>query len=237
MIEINLLPPERRPVERTPFPRLVTIFVGVAVVSAEIFFSLILFLYTIPQKTRERDTMKAALQTKQEEAKRADELEKQITKIDERRKVIEGLYAQRQEWTPVFDHLDEPEVIPDEVWLTGFDITPASDNKAGTGKITGLARGKSPETMVGNFIKNMQADERIGKAFSKIEFNEIKVVGLATRSGTERPGAAAASATGQNVIPAMASQFTISLEVMPIKVVEEKTSGPGKKVPKPAAKK
>ena len=236
MIEINLLPPERRPVERTPFPRLVAIFVGVAVISAEIFFSLILFFYTIPQKTGERDTMKTALQAKQEEVKRADELEKQIAEVDERRKVIESLYAQRQEWTPVFDHLDEPEVIPDEVWLTSFDITPSSD-KPGSGKITGLARGKSPETTVGNFIKNMQIDDRIGKAFSKIEFNDIKVVTLNPGSRSERPGTASAAGSGQNVIPATASQFTVSLEIPPIKPVEDKTSTPVKKATKPAVNK
>jgi len=211
MLEINLLPPERRPVERTPLPRLATIFIGVALVSAEVFFSLILFFYRIPQTKLDLDAKKQSLKLKQEEAKRADELEKRIAEIEERVKVIDGLRLQRVAWTPVFDHLDEKSVIPDEVWLVSFDITPSTD-KPGTGKISGYARGPSPTVTIGKFIANMQTNPEIGKAFPKIEFLGSKETPLKS---------ARTSVAGAQALPPVASAFDISLELAPLPKIEQ----------------
>ena len=227
MIEINLLPLERRPVERTPMPRLITILVGVALVSAEVFFSLILFFYTIPLRTADLDAKKRILATKEETAKQADELEKSIAEVDERGKVVRGLYELRRTWTPIFDHLDEASILPDEVWLTNFEVTPPTD-KPGVGKLIGYARGKTPTTTIGKFLAALQADEYFKEAFSKIDFRGVKEVALKSAAKQDKAGV--------KNLPAVASEFEVALEIKPPQVAAEKKSEKPART-KPAPKK
>ncbi|MBN1809972.1 MAG: hypothetical protein JW909_12965 [Planctomycetes bacterium] len=189
--------------ERTPLPRLATIFVGVAAVVAEIFLSLYIFMFQIKDAERELSRLKTEASQKKADAVAADDYEKRIEVVDSRLKVIRGLQEERTLWTPVLDHLYSPAVLPDNIWLTELEVETGTD-KPGKGKMAGYARGGKPMESVGIFIANMKNDAAMKDIFQKVDFGGTENVELGAKSKKTRSGA--------EEIPATAAKFSINLE-------------------------
>ena len=111
MIEVNLLPEDRRPVERTPLPRFLTILGGVIGFCIEGVF--VVFLLTlIPQKRGYLESLMLRKQQAQKQVDRVKEIEADIRKISERKKGVEKLQNDRRLWAPILYRLCDPEMLP-----------------------------------------------------------------------------------------------------------------------------
>ena len=73
--------------------------------------------------------------------------------------------------------------------------------------MSGYARGPSATTVIGRFISNMQHDEKISKAFSKIELVGTKRVKLSHGKN---------EMVGGKRLPEEATSFEIALETPPL---------------------
>jgi Tfp pilus assembly protein PilN len=117
MIEVNLLPEDRRPVERTPLPRFLTILGGVIGFCIEGIF--IVFLLTlIPRKRADLETWKRRQSRAQEQVNSVKQIEKEIKQISERKIGVEKLQNDRRLWAPILYRLCDPDVLPLRVWYT-----------------------------------------------------------------------------------------------------------------------
>lgn len=172
MIEINLLPRDRRPTEKTPLPRFILVVAGVALVCVEIVLAFLFLLIRIPGGTRHLESLKEMRKQRLEEAKRADKLEAQIAEIETRRKAVEALYAPGKvlRWSDVLDQLDEEEVLPEPVWLTRFEVKSTGTMAAATATMTGYVRGAGQDRQanLNRFIKNLNDNEQVGKRFESV---------------------------------------------------------------------
>jgi Tfp pilus assembly protein PilN len=107
MIEINLLPPEYRPVEHTPLPRRLTIFVGVLLSCIGAAVCAWLAFVRIPNARTARDGAQQEAQKKKEEANEVLSKEAKIKSFDTRKNVLRELYSERVCWAKVLDRLAE----------------------------------------------------------------------------------------------------------------------------------
>lgn len=121
MIEINLLPEERRPVERTPLPRLISIFAGVILGFVQVLFLIQYYMISIPNrltdirdKTNDRDAFKA-------QADRVDGIEQSIQKLEKVRKTLGELESDRVCWARILDRLADS--FPEGLWLKELSIS------------------------------------------------------------------------------------------------------------------
>jgi hypothetical protein len=135
MIEINLLPPEHRPVERTPLPRLLTILVGVLLAM----FGLVVWAWftfiLIPDAVTQRKDRVAKEASLKREADRVLELDRKMKVFEEREKTLRKLYKGRIRWTRVLERIAQARKTGGEVVLTSIKL------KSGTVKKPGAKRG------------------------------------------------------------------------------------------------
>ena len=121
MIEVNLLPEDRRPVERTPLPRFLTILGGVIGFCIEGIF--IVFLLTlIPRKKADLESWKLREARAQKQVNLVRAIDKEIKQIHERRSGVEKMENDRRLWAPILYRLCDPEVVPQRVWYTKLGL-------------------------------------------------------------------------------------------------------------------
>jgi Tfp pilus assembly protein PilN len=117
MIEVNLLPEDRRPVERTPLPRFLTILGGVIGFCIEGVF--IVFLLTlIPQKKGFLESLRLREKRAKAEVDQVETIKKRIKEVGERKKGIDKLANDRRLWAPILYRLCDPELLPPKVWYS-----------------------------------------------------------------------------------------------------------------------
>lgn len=207
MIEINLLPLERRPVERTPLPRFLLLVVGVVLITLELFYGAYLWVIEVPKTRSElRDVQRTRADMK-EEADKVDELENEIDQLSARHRAVINLVTERNKriWSPVLDQLDEPEVLPEQVWLTKFDFKPPQRNQPGIATLRGYVRGSGRERMdvLSLFLRNIQENDYFSRMFPDIKLKEFEVEEL-------NPSEEASSASARN-LPTEALLFEVEL--------------------------
>ena len=99
MIQINLLPPELRPLERTPLNRFVIIIAGAALTTAALFIFLVLQFSTLPNAIQKRDGVKEEIKRKKVLAAKYDELEQEIQFFKLREDTVKKLRKERYIWS------------------------------------------------------------------------------------------------------------------------------------------
>jgi len=122
MIEINLLPPEHRPVERTPMPRLLTILVGVLLTMFGVVFWSWLFFIRIPDAVTQRNESKEKERALKRQADEVIALEQEIKLFQQREETLRKLYKTRVRWTRVLDRIAEARKTGGEVVITALEI-------------------------------------------------------------------------------------------------------------------
>ncbi len=139
MIEINLLPPEHRPVERTPLPRLLTILTGVLLTMAELVLCAWLTVLWIPAAEARRNKAKSEEAAKADEADKVKELEEELETYRKREGALARLFKERIRWTRVLDRLADARKTNPDVVLTTMELKKAS--------VRGIGRRRGATTM------------------------------------------------------------------------------------------
>jgi Tfp pilus assembly protein PilN len=224
MIEINLLPPDRRPIERTPLPRFVALLVGILVIGAELFYAFLFHAIRIPNDKEALGQLKVNAERKKTDAAQADKYQKAIDDLNVRTKAVVDLIRNRNKtwvWTPVLDHLDEPSVLPDEVWLTKLDVKPPAGKSPGSATIIGFVRGGVHERIdkFAEFVGNLRTDEVIEKRFN-VQLKAVQTVELPKPPKDYRSA---------RVLPREALAFELLLEVRGAPQPKQPTRKRGKK--------
>jgi Tfp pilus assembly protein PilN len=225
MIEVNLLPEERRPVERTPLPRFLTIVGGVIGFCIEAIF--IVFLMTlIPQKRGDLESLILRRDRAKDQVKLIKGFEQKIRAIEERRKSIDKLVNDRRLWGPILYRLCDPKIIPQRVWYKSLKLQdrraagPRSRRGAKQRQQQILLEGYAWSSDVGEtasrmesvntFIKNLQIPHpQFSEHFLGPPILDGEVSNVRLRAGAEvHPSA-----------PREALSFTVSMPLNPTTVV------------------
>ena len=117
MIAINLLPEDRRPVERTPLPRLLIILAGVAGFCLEIAILLNIALYQYPGAIKEQARCRVKQKRLKEQEKHVKEVEREVSRIKQRGDSVQKLLKFRRVWAPILHRLSDPEVLSAQIWF------------------------------------------------------------------------------------------------------------------------
>ncbi len=133
MIRINLLPPELRAPERTPFGQMLLIIGGVVLVALSVIMLIAVHLIWLPAATRLTEERAALRVQKERAAKGNDVLKAEITAFEHRRKTIQDIFAGRTLWAKKLDQLCD--LIPDDIWLDRVELREART----------AAKGQEPE--------------------------------------------------------------------------------------------
>jgi hypothetical protein len=105
MIKVNLLPPEYRVKERTPLPMMLGILAGVIVTSLVVVAFLYLRLVELPNIKRELNAKNQSKKLHMEKAKKADELQLELSNLEVLNKAVANLKGKRYPWTKAVDDL------------------------------------------------------------------------------------------------------------------------------------
>lgn len=131
MIEVNLLPVELRPVDKTPLPRLLAILGGVALAGVQIVLLLVFFTRLIPNEKDKIRRLKHVVQEVQQDVEDVDKIEQEIQRIEKHKQAIQELMSKRFVWWELFDRLCDPRVIPERVWLGRLEFEPPEQMQRG----------------------------------------------------------------------------------------------------------
>ncbi|MFC1671751.1 PilN domain-containing protein [Planctomycetota bacterium] len=130
MIRINLLPEELRPLEKTPLGRFLIIVFGVMFSTAALFLFLVLQFKTLPVARQQKASAESTKKQKTVEAKRFDELKKEIDFFKLRIDTVNRISQERYIWSRKLHQLhkviaeDSPDVSLKQVVI---------EQKAGVG--------------------------------------------------------------------------------------------------------
>jgi len=163
MIEVNLLPEDRRPVERTPLPRFLVIIAGVVGLSVEGILLVMLVLAHIREKEnlpgvelRITNADKSLAQIRDHEAS--------IKEAQARKRAVSDLERRRRIWAPLLHRLSAPDVLPANIWYNEVELKTgkAERNKTPPEELylRGYARGNTSSTGeagVSSMFQAMQA--------------------------------------------------------------------------------
>ena len=118
MITVNLLPPELRPVEHTPLPRLLVIYTGVAL--AAIGLTLLVFMHFswIPDIQTKIDNKTQEVESLKQQAAEYETLNLALQNITQRENACEEIWRTRTLWWHKLDLLCD--LAPAYVGLTTF---------------------------------------------------------------------------------------------------------------------
>ncbi|MHC5055819.1 MAG: PilN domain-containing protein [Planctomycetota bacterium] len=115
MIEVNLLPEDRRPVERTPLPRFLTILVGVVGFCVEAIL-LVMILADSPVQKDKLKGIERRITDAREQMARIKTFKSRIDVMEKRNNDINDLYRRRRTWAPLLHRMSAPEVLPRNIW-------------------------------------------------------------------------------------------------------------------------
>ncbi|HOX07982.1 MAG TPA: hypothetical protein PK280_16410 [Planctomycetota bacterium] len=255
MIEINLLPPEHRPVERTPLPRLLTILGGVLLTAAGVVIWVWLSMVSIPKaKQRCEDRRQAMEKAKKDEAE-VLKIEQELKAAKDRQDVLNELFNQRVSWAKVLDRLAEARAGVkglDDVVLTRVEFKKSGGSapgRKGAAEVRQLfvqafVSTNRKEANAGElrevglaFIKSLCADSAFKQDFECEENGEQNAkytyLGDQMVENASKPGAAAGR--GAKDAPAATLNFEVLFTFKPPPVVNKPAAGPQPAQPPVAA--
>ncbi len=194
MINVNLLPPELRPLRKSPLPYIVVAIVAAAVVIA------LVSMYTANQiqvasKQRKLEDLKTELQRVREAAEHVRELEAKEASIAIKDKAIKDITSDSIIWSEQLYYLAR--LMPEQVWLKGIDVETKSrtimvdvpDAKEGEPKtkpkvipyqslkLTGYALSHAEEigvNYVGVFVRAIEDDAQFSSIFTSPDPRLVK---------------------------------------------------------------
>ncbi len=126
MIEINLLPEHLREVERTPYPRLITILVGVIVFAITSIYAISAYM--------EIDSLRVSIQQnekdladKKNKLKEVEQLKKDIASKELRRNILIAIVDSKIMWSKKLDQFNKliNDKYQDQLWFDGISISSA----------------------------------------------------------------------------------------------------------------
>lgn len=121
IIRVNLLPPDKRRRERTPFSRFVALVVGTAVNAAIVAF-MVKIAFDTHGISQRIDTADNTIKIKQLVEPEYDKVKKEKDKIETRRTAIEALKKERiVTWSKVLDNVWDVVNANQWVWFTGLE--------------------------------------------------------------------------------------------------------------------
>jgi hypothetical protein len=195
MIEINLLPPQYRAVERTPLPVFLSVIAGIALIGGA-FVGLMFMLKGVQEKRETKDQRIATAEKKSKEAALVDQLKKDIEDAQKRVDTVIGIAESKVYWGLKLFQLTR--LIPDNVWLDQLTITQKDD---GSGELRMLCNSKGTGfDKFTEFKQKLRSDTNFFYHFDSVDAPVINVV-----------------KAGKEYYDAEYLQFTMSL---PIKKVE-----------------
>jgi len=194
MININLLPPELRPIRRSGLPYVVVAIAGTVVVVV----LLSIFMangVAVANKSNDLEGLKAECQRVRESAKEVKELEIKKASIEAKDKAMKEITSDRIVWSEQLHYLAR--LMPDQVWLKDIEVetktrtktVPVPDAKEGQPKtkkvavpyqslkLTGYALSYKEEmgvNLVGVFVKAIENDADFTTYFKSPEPHLLK---------------------------------------------------------------
>jgi len=236
MISINLLPPDLRPVERTPLPRFLVIIMGVALGAVGLVLLIFMHFIWIPGVQSKIANKEQVLVNLRLQAAEYQVLASALQNITQRTRALEEIWRTRTLWWAKLDLLSD--LTPSYVGLTAMSFkeppgarsgVPLTD--AGTLTLECIAA-KAEEKRVASFRRILkgelppdwgtEADKELGKRFIEDFVNgEILDYGWKVVELPEYPNQ-----------PAV--KFTLEMKLKP-KVVQQATLTPAAGVPAPVA--
>jgi len=189
MIEVNLLPDEWRPIERTPWPRFAAILATVLIGGIEITFLAGILLNKIPAEKQLRDEEQRQLNSKQTTLNKKRAFVKKIDDYKQRLDTMVELRESQTFWGRMLYHLANR--VPENVWISeirlqnpmGAGFGGAQEGRSliikayARGGLNGAGESASPDMLenVSKFSKSLQADIK-GDGFYTSFDGEIEMV-------------------------------------------------------------
>jgi Tfp pilus assembly protein PilN len=170
MIEINLLPPQYRSVERTPLPVFLSLIGGLVLIGAA-FFGLLIMVKSAQRADEERGQLEALRDKKKKEAEAVDQLQRDIQEAEGRVNTVLGIAESKIYWAIKLEQLMR--VLPDYVWFDSLSI--ASRPTGGELRLACNARGTGLERFT-SFKQALRTDTNFFYHFDGIEAPVINVV-------------------------------------------------------------
>lgn len=121
MLQINLLPPERRRLRRTPIYAMVPLVSGVALITGSLALSVFFYLQKIALD-RERKTVEKELNEVRLEARRYDALERQLDAIRKQMAEIDQVARREIAWSEVIRDLTDVISKNPGIWVEEINI-------------------------------------------------------------------------------------------------------------------
>lgn len=170
MIEINLLPPQYRAVEKTPRPVFFGLIAGIAVVGAALVF-LVLGIQTTLSLRGLRDNLKSQNAALVDKERKFDE---QKGKIDESRQRIDTvlkIVESKVPWSIKLERLVK--ILPRDYWVERIEVERRADGSGGM-KLLVNARGTA-EKQVSDLKKTLRSDMNFIDRFASVDSSRVDV--------------------------------------------------------------
>lgn len=205
MLKINLLPPEKRKLEKTPLPRFLLIiavvvaFLGVSIVCTYLWIQ-------IGNKEDQIALLEKNLKELEADVKKFEALSVELTTLEEQKKQIESVVSRPIRWSELIDTVWDIVVSNKRIWLEELKITDAG---GASGELKKFMPGtKSPAEMgvvlkcnalgtdldaMTNFRKDLKTNPKLSSLFNivnidpdyKIEADSIKFTVSLIRAAVE----------------------------------------------------
>jgi Tfp pilus assembly protein PilN len=179
MINVNLLPPELRPVRRSGLPYIIVAIAATVVVVA-LLSMLMATKVTVANKQNELEGLKADLQRVRESAKQVKELEAKKASVEAKDKAIRDIKADRIVWSEQLYYLAR--LMPDQVWLKDIQV----ETKTRTETVP-VPDAKENEPKTKKVVIPYQSLKLTGYALSPEEEMGVNLVGVFVRAIEEDP--------------------------------------------------
>ncbi len=155
MLRINLLPEDRRTVERTPLPRFLILLLGVALISGELAVGFYGYMKLRNLNARKQQKQEKE-QSLQKHVETFNELKKEIRVLERRKEILAEIspgdsIKERYQWSYAIDQLF---TVIDEspgVWISGL----SGSMVEGEGRGAGAALTLSFQAMSATFLERM----------------------------------------------------------------------------------
>lgn len=170
MIEINLLPPQYRSVERTPLPVFLGLIGGLALIGVA--FISLMIMVKAAQRAEETRLVKAKERDdKKKQAEAVDQLQRDIQEAQGRVDTVLGIAESKVPWAIKLDQLMR--ILPENViWIDSLSIVQRTSG--GELKLQCNARGTGPDRVT-MFKQMLRSDTNFFYHFEDVSVPMIQV--------------------------------------------------------------
>lgn len=170
MIEINLLPPQYRAVERTPLPVFLGLLAGIALIGGAV----VLMLMTVRESQQLKETKESAqvrLDAAITASQEFDALQKKINGAQGRIDTVLNIGESRMPWSIKLEQFVQ--IMPQDVWIDGLDFARRPDG-SGDMRFKVNARGTALKTVT-EFKHTLRSSTNFYYHFDRINVREVIV--------------------------------------------------------------